>query len=144
MSFTRINNCGYPQYPQGYPQNYNQNFVNQNMNNEQYVPQVTGMIIVRSIEEVNNYPVAPGNSVIFKNEVAPYIYVKTMGTSPLDRPIVEAFKSLKEQPQQEQVQINDYAKDFEALKGEIGALRGETEALKSEIEELKKGSAVNG
>ena len=35
--------------------------------------QSNGLVSVRSIDEALRYPVAPGNSVTFKDETAPYI-----------------------------------------------------------------------
>ena len=68
----------YPQYyqpNQNYPQN-SQSFPQQIQNG--------GFIPVPSEEVARNYPVAPGNSVTFKNENAPYVYTKTMGFSQID------------------------------------------------------------
>ena len=36
-----------------------------------------GFISVRNEQEARNYPIAPGNSVTFKDENMPYVYVKT-------------------------------------------------------------------
>lgn len=54
------------------------------------------LVNVRSEAEARNYPVAPGNSVTFKDENAAYIYTKTMGFSQLDRPVFEKFKLVRE------------------------------------------------
>ena len=53
-----------------------------------------GFVTVRSEAEARAYPVAPGTSVTFKNESAPYCYTKTMGFSQFDKPIFE--KCIKE------------------------------------------------
>ena len=50
------------------------------------------MIPVRSEIEAQNYPIAPGVSLVFKDENAPYIYVKTMGLSQFDRPTFERYR----------------------------------------------------
>ena len=65
---------------------------------QQSPPQIQngGFIMVKSIDEARNYPVAPGNSITFKNENAPYVYTKTLGFSQLDQPIFESFRLVKE------------------------------------------------
>ena len=59
--------------------------------------QNSGIISVRNEGEARSYPVAPGNSITFKDETAPYIYTKTMGFSQLDQPIFEKYKLFKEE-----------------------------------------------
>ncbi len=66
-------------------------------NQNQYQIQNGGFICVPSEEDARRYPVAPGNSVTFKNENAPYVYTKTMGFSQLDRPLFEKFRLVKEE-----------------------------------------------
>ena len=63
----------------------------------QFQIQNGGFISVPSEEDARKYPVAPGNSVTFKNENAPYVYTKTMGFSQLDRPLFEKFRLVKEE-----------------------------------------------
>lgn len=107
-----------------------------------------GFVSVHNENEARNYPIAPGNSVTFKDENAPYVYTKTQGFSQLDRPVFEKYRLVKEeeyQPQQvaqnssvssesaQQINNSDYAK-----KDEIAALWGEIETLKSKISELIK------
>lgn len=84
-----------------------------------------GLVSVRGINEARNYPVAPGNSVTFKDENSPYIYTKTMGFSQLDRPIFEVFRLTKE----------DFSFEAEAKPTDY---RQEIDELKMEIEKLKK------
>jgi len=102
----------YNNYANNYPNgNYqNTNYPNQfaipqqsqqmmgNVSNQnQYQIQNGGFICVPNEEEARRYPVAPGNSVTFKNENAPYVYTKTMGFSQLDRPLFEKFRLVKEE-----------------------------------------------
>ena len=56
-----------------------------------------GFTPVHGEDEARNYPVAPGNSVTLKDESSPFIYVKTMGFSPFDKPIFEKFRLVKEE-----------------------------------------------
>jgi hypothetical protein len=66
---------------------------------QQQQTQQTGLISVRSELEARNYPIAPGNSVTFKDETAPYVYTKTMGFSQLDMPVFEKYRLVKEEEQ---------------------------------------------
>ncbi|HCJ37832.1 MAG TPA: hypothetical protein DHV37_05845 [Erysipelotrichaceae bacterium] len=86
-----------------------------------------GLVSVRNVNEARNYPVAPGNSVTFKDENSPYIYTKTMGFSQLDRPMFEVFRLVREDYDQEMSQKldseYDYKKEIEALKKEVSRLK---------------------
>lgn len=107
-----------------------------------------GFVSVHNENEARNYPIAPGNSVTFKDENAPYVYTKTQGFSQLDRPVFEKYRLVKEedyQPQQiaqnaptsaektEQASNIDYA-----LKSDLRALWGEIEALKKQMPKSKE------
>lgn len=113
----------------------------------QSAPQIQngGFISVQSETEARNYPVAPGNSITFKNENTPYVYVKTMGFSQLDRPVFERFRLVKEDETSSQGAIQatngapiPQANDtVELIKGDITALRAAYGQLKNEFESLK-------
>lgn len=109
----------YPNY--FYPQQQQNQIQNQIQNG--------GLVSVRNVVEARNYPVAPGNSVTFKDENAPYVYTKTMGFSQLDRPIFEVFRLVKEEMAPE---IEAKPVDY---RHEIDELRAEIEKLKKMIEE---------
>lgn len=144
-------------YPAAYPyQNYYQQYQNyqqmpqqipqmnsfQNGNSSQMQIQNGGFVSVHSIQEAFNYPVAPGNSVTFKDENSPYIYVKTKGFSQLEEPIFKKFRLIEEsdtQPQEnitaaQNEQIINYA-DF-AQKTDVTALWSEIESLKKQMADL--------
>ena len=59
-----------------------------------------GFVRVRSENEARMYPVAPGCSVTFIDESAPYCYSKTVNASQLDRPIFEKYRLVKEDDSQ--------------------------------------------
>ena len=82
----------YNYYPQG---------TQMSLANQQQPMQIQngGLVSVRSEMEARNYPIAPGNSITFKDENAPYVYTKTMGFSQLDRPTFEKFRLIKEDAQ---------------------------------------------
>lgn len=114
--------------PYQYQQNYYQQ--PQQMVQQATQPQIQngGFISVRSEMEARNYPVAPGTSITFKDETAPFIYTKTMGFSQLDRPIFDKYRLEKEvTDEQEQVQPNNAVT---SLQEEIQKLWGEVNALK--------------
>ena len=126
----------YQQYQQ-YPQY--QNF--QQMPQQPQQIQNGGFISVHNIQEAINYPVAPGNSVTFKDENSPYIYVKTKGFSQLEEPTFKKFRLIEENDTQQQEntttateQAVNYA-DF-AKQAEITALWSEIEMLKKQIADI--------
>ena len=141
---------GYP-YQQQIQPNYNyqqQAYPNAQMQmaaqNQQTQPQIQngGFIQVHNEDEARNYPIAPGNSVTFKDENAPYVYTKTMGFSQLDRPIFEKYRLVKEEDIQTQNQpvsaeIAQQTNNIDyALKTDLAALQAEINTLKQRIEEL--------
>lgn len=100
-------------YPNSFLQGYQQ-MQNQN----QIIP-------IPSEMDARNYPVANGNSVTFRDENAPYIYVKSMGYSQLDRPTFEKYRLTKEEAEEPQQQAVEYAlkSDIESLQAEIKRLK---------------------
>lgn len=134
---------------QQYQPNFQQQMQNQsNYQQSQQQIQNGGFVSVHNENEARNYPIAPGNSVTFKDENAPYVYTKTQGFSQLDRPVFEKYRLVKEeeyQPQQvaqnapasaektEQASNIDYA-----LKSDLRALWDEIEALKKQIPKSKE------
>jgi len=93
--------------------------------------QQSGFVLVQSEQEARTYPVAPGNSVTFKDERAPYCYVKTMGFNQLDRPAFEKYRLVKEESatEEESTPHPEYA-----LKTELEEIRAEIKALKAKGE----------
>ena len=133
----------YPQYqnfqqpPQQLPQM--NNF--QNGHGSQMQIQNGGFVSVHSIQEAFNYPVAPGNSVTFKDENSPYIYVKTKGFSQLEEPIFKKFRLIEEndtQPQESTTTVTEQAVNYAdfAKQADVTALWSEIEMLKKQITEL--------
>ena len=100
-----------------------------------------GFVSVHNEREARNYPIAPGNSVTFKDENAPYVYTKTQGFSQLDRPVFEKYRLVKEEEYQPQ-QIAQNALTSEEKAEQANnidyALKSDLRALWDEIEELKK------
>lgn len=93
-----------------------------------------GLVSVRGIEEARNYPVAPGNSVTFKDETSPYVYTKTQGFSQLDRPVFEKYRLVKEEDVSIPVEKPEYA-----LKTDITSLREELAEIRKELSGFSNG-----
>ena len=109
-----------------YPyQNYNQNF-NQALYQNYNQPQ-TSFVTVRNEKEARDYPIAPGNSVLFRDETSPHIYCKTMGYSQLDTPTFDKYRLEKED-------VSEVKETVFATREELAAVITE---LKAEIDGLK-------
>lgn len=142
----------YPYY-QGY-QAYNPMYYQQQLQSMQQLsqtqqsnPQIQngGFVMVKDITEAMSYPVAPGNSVTFKNENQPYIYTKTLGFSQLDQPIFETFRLVKEEQnfnadkKEHELEVVEYLSisQGEEIKTEMSKLKTKINELKTELTELK-------
>lgn len=125
-----------PYYQQQMPQ------IQQQMPQQVQQPQIqaTNFLTVPSEEIARNYPVAPGNSITFKNENAPYVYSKTMGFSQLDRPIFEKYRLVKEDDVEPIKADPKSDEDFQTKLAEIDIVKEELESLRAEVDELKKDS----
>ena len=131
----------YNNYFGGYPASYQQyQAPNYQMTAQPQPMQIQngGFVSVRSAQEAFNYPVALGNSVTFKDETAPYIYVKTRGFSQLEEPIFEQFQLVKVNTAQKASETPVQAIEAQEGKDTGYALKSDTAALWSEIETLKK------
>ena len=124
----------YPQYNPYYQQP--QQIPQQMVRTSEFIP-------VPNEDVARNYPVAPGSSINFKNENAPYIYTKTMGISQFDQPVFKRYKLVEEAPnltieapkQTEPINISDYVKkhEFESFKSRLDKLEDEIQALKEGV-----------
>ena len=99
-----------------------------------------GFVLVQSEQEARSYPVAPGNSITFKDETAPFCYVKTMGLSSLDRPTFERYRLVKEESPQEPAggpqggePLTESILQGYATKEELAELREALEAVKAKL-----------
>lgn len=111
---------------------YNNPYAYQAQAQPQMQIQNSGFVPVRNEQEARSYPVAPGNSVTFKDETVPYIYTKTMGFSQLDRPSFEKYKLIKEEVSEE-TSPTDVVQKFET---EIKKLWEEVNTLKKSKKEV--------
>lgn len=117
----------YPYYPYYQPV--------QNMQQMQSVQPQSGFISVRNEQEARNYSIAHGNSLVFKDENEPYLYIKTMGFSQMDIPTFEKYRLVREQnsgqnSSENENMINTATSQFEK---EIGAINEQIQCIKKDI-----------
>lgn len=101
---------------------------------------------VASEQDARIYPVAPGTSVTFRNESDPTLfYAKTMGNSPLDTPIFEKYRLVKEDSVSDAPQATEKPskeKDIDlsayALKTDVETILGLIEGVQNDITKLKE------
>lgn len=105
--------------------------------------QSSGFIPVPSEEVARNYPVAPGNSVSFRNENLPYLYTKTMGFSQFDHPIFKKYKLIEEEAEASTASTPEANRDTFDAEGEITKLQKDVGKMWSEINALKKSARPN-
>lgn len=115
-----------------------QNAQQQSQQMQQPTIQQSGFVLVPSEQEARNYPVAPGNSVTFKDENAPYCYVKTMGFNQLDRPTFERYRLVKEDSPVAAQNAPTSADSAEGSKDTAYALKSDLTAIWSELDALKE------
>ena len=114
-----------------------QNAQQQSQQMQQPTIQQSGFVLVPSEQEARNYPVAPGNSITFKDENAPYCYVKTMGFNQLDRPTFERYRLVKEDGHVTSQNAPTSADSAEGSKDTAYALKSDLTAIWSELDALK-------
>lgn len=120
-----------------YPSMYPQSQFNQ-MPQQSMIQSSSSLISVRNEDEARMYPIAPGNSITFKDENTPYIYTKTMGFSQLDRPIFEKYRLIKED--QPAAQINSSVESKYASKDELADVINKISDLQNELLAIKSQS----
>lgn len=97
-----------------------------------------GFVTVRSEAEARAYPVAPGTSVTFKNESAPYCYTKTMGFSQLEAPKFEKFRLVREETDESASNTDNEPQKVEyAPKSDIGILASAIKEIQKNYETLR-------
>jgi hypothetical protein len=100
--------------------------------------QSSGIISVRSLNEVYAWPIAPGNSLTFYVETTPpVIATKTKGLSQLENPVVEEFdlaRRRRSNPQQEEPTTTPTVEY---------ATKTEVDKLRRDFEQFKTGSKLS-
>ena len=99
-----------------------------------------GFISVNSEQQARNWPIAPGNSLTFKDESSPYIYTKTMGLSQFETPIFEKYRLTKEEDPQAEGKTplpEEFKNDIQTLKNEFNNIKDSYKSLRDELDEMK-------
>ena len=97
-----------------------------------------GFVVVRSEQEVYNYPISLGSCITFKIEGQPIVMEKIMGFSQLEAPRVKRYRLVEEEVQQEpQKSTDSEAFDTKDINTTIDNLKAEIKAIYSEIEGIK-------
>ena len=114
---------------------------------QQYPAVQSGFVRVRNENEARMFPVAPGNSVTFIDEVQPYCYTKTVNMGQLDRPIFEKYRLVKEEDNPVQQQpVEQPQKPVESpqidvsrfvTKDVIDGFRSDLDNIRSDMETFK-------
>lgn len=92
-----------------------------------------GFVCVRSMAEVDSWPVAPGNAITFYVEGnPPLIATKAKGFSPIENPVVKVY-DLTERRQSVPAAPEGNVAGY-ALKSDLEAVRRELEALRVKLE----------
>lgn len=100
--------------------------------------QQSGFVLVQSEQEARAYPVAPGNSITFKDESQPYCYVKTMGFNQLDRPVFEKYRLVKEDAPLETSQSPVTQSQSKGDKDTQYALKSDLDELRAVIADMQE------
>lgn len=103
--------------------------------------QANGLIAIQSEMEARSYPVAPGNTLLFKHQTEPYLYTKSMGYSLMEPPQFEVYRRVDENAQNAtEATFIAEAKPCcsEELKADLEALRERIEALEKPKRTAKK------
>ena len=89
---------------------------------------------VNSKEEAVRWPVGPGNVLIFMQTDGSFIYIKSLGFSPYDKPVFEVFPKLIEQtPSPVPAVDEEYKKMAEANSNAIADLTSKFADMQEEI-----------
>ena len=108
----------------------------------QYMQPQTSFIRVQSETQAREWNVAPGNSVTFVDDNAPYCYTKSMGMSQFDAPVFKRFRLVEEPPQSVQVTPQSPSEPQEVnlpeyiTKAEFEALETLVNDIQSKVKEL--------
>ena len=106
--------------------------------------QQNGLMPAPNEEYARNYPLAYGQSVTFKDEKEPFIYVKTMGMSQFESPNFEKYRLVKEET--EVTKDDGLQKSLDALREdlerEVYDLRSDVTALAEKVQKMGKKKEV--
>lgn len=101
--------------------------------------QQLGFVGVQNESEARAFPVALGNSVTFRDESQPNtFYTKTMGNSPLDRPIFEKYTLVKVESPSASPEATETAPKGIDIDLSVYALKTDLQPFERQLTELRK------
>lgn len=103
---------------------------------QMYQPQ-TSFIRVQNEAQAREWNVAPGNSLTFVDDNAPYCYTKSMGMSQFDAPVFKRFRLVEEATQSVQV-TQQAASETSEVNVPQYITKAEFEALETLVNDLDK------
>jgi len=77
---------------------------------------------VRERSEAENWPIAPGNHLVFEDQNGLYFYTKSLGFAPNDRPVFSIFKR-EDFVEKEQPKEDPNKEDITKIQNEVSELK---------------------
>lgn len=122
-------------YPYYQPLNYQPNIYQNTPYYQQTQQQNSGFVSVRSMDDVQNWAIAAGNSITFYVEtVPPVIATKTKGFSQLEMPVIKVFDLIERKPVQN---VSKSEESYNEGKVTEYALKSDLESIWSVIDDIK-------
>ena len=100
--------------------------------------QQASFIRVQNEMQAREWNVAPGNSMTFIDDNAPYCYTKSMGMSQFDAPVFKRFRLVEEEPTQNNQNNAEQASDTSKVNLSEYMTKAEFEPFKSLLERIEK------
>ena len=100
--------------------------------------QQASFIRVQNETQAREWNVAPGNSMTFIDDNAPYCYTKSMGMSQFDAPVFKRFRLVEEEPSQNVQNNSEQASDNSKVNLSEYMTKAEFEPFKSLLERIEK------
>ena len=101
-------------------------------------PQQASFIRVQSEQQAREWPIAPGNSMTFIDDNAPYCYTKSMGMSQFDIPVFKRFRLTEEAPTQSVQNTQEQASERPEVNLSDYITKAEFEPFKTLLERIEK------
>lgn len=93
---------------------------------------------VKDVTEAQNWPIAPGNHLVFEDANGTFFYTKSLGFAPNDRPVFSIFKR-EEMIQPQTEESKDLSAEVDCLKSNIAELKKLFEQFTNKLRFEKKG-----
>lgn len=127
---------------QYYPQIPNNNYLMpqyQNYQVQQPRQDNANFNYVRDRAEAEQWAIAPGSKLFFEDQNGNWLYIKSLGYGPNDRPIFVAYK--REEPIQQEPKQDTF--DFTKYDNEMNCVKNDISELKEMLKELTNKPTYN-